>query len=107
MTRPQTRIMISLLGCFLLSTPVLAQTGGPGGSVNSGAAPEVGPVGIPVIPGTVENEAPANPPGTYGGMGSPSEVGTNPICSGPNCYNLNSYPQELPTPPPAPPHSDT
>jgi len=103
----RSRAMISLLGCLLLSTPVLAQTGGVGGSVNGGAAPAPGPVGIPIIPGTVQNAAPANPPGGYGGMDSTSDptFGTNPNCSlsGPNCYNLNSFPQEMPTPPPAPP----
>jgi hypothetical protein len=105
--------MISLLGCLLLSTPVLAQTGGVGGSVNGGAAPAPGseagiPAGIPVIPGTVENAAPAK--GTYGGMESTPRgtFGTRPNCSlsGPNCYNLNSFPQEMPSPPPAPPDND-
>jgi hypothetical protein len=99
--------MISLLGCLLLSTPVLAQTGGAGGSVNGGATPSPGPVGIPIIPGTVANAAPTNEPGTYGGMEAPrdSALGTNPNCSlsGPNCYNLNGFPQEMPMPPPEPP----
>ena len=102
--RSRRGIMVSLLGCLLLSTPALAQTGGAGGSVNGGAAPSPGPVGIPVIPGTVANAAPANQPGTYGGMESPrgSTLGTTPNCSmsGPNCYNLNGFPQEMPSPPP-------
>lgn len=98
--------MISLLGCLLLSTPVLAQTGGAGGSVNGGAAPAVGPVGFPVIPGTVANAAPTDRPGTYGGMGDSAPAATpavTPTCAGPNCYNVNSYPQEMPTPPPEAP----
>src|ERR1700679_3132389 len=67
--RSRSGAMISLLGCLLLSTPVLAQTGGGGGSVNGGAAPAVGPAGFPIIPGTVANAAPTNRSGTYGGMG--------------------------------------
>lgn len=107
--------MISLLGCLLLSTPVLAQTGGVGGSVNGGAAPAPGseagiPAGIPVIPGTVENAVPAKPSGTYGGMETTPrgtfDGSSNCSLSGPNCYNLNSYPQEMPFPPPASPDND-
>ena len=75
---------IMLVGGLFLSTTVLAQTGGPGGSVNGGlsvspmsnfAVP--GPAAAPALPNnTVPSAAPVgdsmmneSAPGTYGGMG--------------------------------------
>lgn len=98
--------MISLLGCLLLSTPMLAQTGGAGGSVNGGAAPSPGSeaglaIGMPALP-----TPPASQPGTYGTLQSApgdNTTGVNPNCSmsGPNCYSLSGFPQVMPTPPPS------
>ncbi|HTW34422.1 MAG TPA: hypothetical protein VMD53_07385 [Rhizomicrobium sp.] len=109
----RTGAMISLLGCLMVSTAVLAQTGGASGAVNGGAGPSPGSeagvaVGMPVIRGTTESAAPpVNRTGTYGGMGATSgrpPTVTNPNCtvSGPNCYNLDTFPQEMPSPPPQP-----
>jgi len=78
-SQPRIGALVSLAGCLLLATPVFAQTGGRGGSVNGGDS--ISPSGIgsptstPIISGPAEPQdeslAPqvANPPGTYGGMG--------------------------------------
>ncbi|HUB85146.1 MAG TPA: hypothetical protein VL971_05590 [Rhizomicrobium sp.] len=98
--------MISLLGGLLLSTQVLAQTGGAGGSVNGGPVAAPSGMGAPAAaeaaPGTIpgsDGTAPApQKTGTYGGMG--------PDCpaTGPNCYAAPGNPGVNPPPTDTPPH---
>ena len=105
-SQSRTGVMVSLLGCLLLSTPVLAQTGGAGGSVNGGPTTSPSGVGAPglpdaapgTIPGSDGTAAVPRQPGTYGGMG--------PDCpaAGPSCYPPASNPAVTPQPTDTPPH---
>lgn len=106
MSPSRVSAMISLLGGLLLSTQVLAQTGGAGGSVNGGPTVSPSGVGAPALPdatpGTItgsDGTAPApEEHGTYGGMG--------PDCpsAGPTCYPPANNPGVNPPPTNTPPH---
>ncbi|HUO91269.1 MAG TPA: hypothetical protein VMU22_00020 [Rhizomicrobium sp.] len=100
---------MSVLCCVLMATPVFAQTGGRGGTVNGGdslSPSGVGsPTGTPIITGPAEPQdeslapAVANPPGTYGGMG-PAPQESQPLQPGQKldqaCKDMSSNCPQVP-----------